>query len=112
MEEMFAERFNFALKKRNITPAQLSKIIHVDEGSISNYRSGRYEPKQKRIEQIAKVLDVSVAWIMGADVPMENMGLTAHEAEVIKAYRAKPELQDGIDMLLGISKKELVHNTS
>jgi repressor LexA len=66
----FAERLNAALKIRNITPAELAKRIGLNEGSLSNYRSGKYEPKQVRLEQIADVLHVSIPWLMGGDVPM------------------------------------------
>lgn len=67
----FAERLSEALKLRNITPADLSRRIGVNEGTISNYRKGKYEPKQIRLEEISKVLRVSISWLMGNDVPME-----------------------------------------
>lgn len=66
----FAERFTTALTIRKMTPAELSKRIGVNEGTISNYRKGKYEPKQIRLEQIANALRVSIPWLMGNDVPM------------------------------------------
>ena len=68
--QKFSERLVQALEKRDITAAELARKIGVNEGTISNYKSERYAPKQKRIEEIANVLNVSIAWLMGADVPM------------------------------------------
>ncbi len=68
----FANRLNIALDKRNISPAELAKKLHISEATISNYRKGKYEPKQKRLDQISQILNVSIPWLMGADVPFET----------------------------------------
>ncbi len=68
----FAERFTKALDERNMTAAELSRRLGVNEGTISNYKKGTYEPKQRRLEAIADILHVSIAWLMGADVPMNE----------------------------------------
>ena len=44
----------------------------IDEGTLSNYKKGKYEPKQRKLELIADSLNVSIPWLMGADVPMER----------------------------------------
>jgi len=68
----FSERFCKALQIRNINAADLSRITKIPEATISQYKKGLYEPKQKRLELVAKVLNVSVAWLMGYDdVEME-----------------------------------------
>lgn len=66
----FAERFSEALKIRHITAAELSRKLNISEGTLSQYKKGSYEPKQKRTEALAKALNVSIPWLMGADVPM------------------------------------------
>ncbi|MBR1762917.1 MAG: helix-turn-helix domain-containing protein [Eubacterium sp.] len=68
----FAERLCEALEKRNMRAADLARLSKTPESVISQYKKGMYQPKQKRTEQFAKILDVSVSWLMGADVPMEN----------------------------------------
>ena len=70
--DTFAQRFSQALLSRNITAAELSRRLGVNEGTISNYKKGTYEPKQRRLESIATILNVSIPWLMGADVPMDN----------------------------------------
>ena len=68
----FADRLKMALEIRKISAAELSRRLGVDEGTISNYKKGKYEPKQRRTDAISNILNVSVAWLMGADVPMEK----------------------------------------
>ena len=70
--DTFAQRFSQALLLRNITAAELSRRLGVNEGTLSNYKKGTYEPKQRRLEAIATILNVSIPWLMGADVPMDN----------------------------------------
>lgn len=70
--EKFSDRLKTALSIRNMSAAELSRIIGVNEGTISNYKKGLYEPKQRRLEKIANALYVSIPWLMGADVPMDR----------------------------------------
>ena len=70
--ESFAKRLNDALEAKGISPAELSRTIGVAEGTISNYRKGIYEPKQKRLHLIAQTLGVSVPYLLGYDVPMDE----------------------------------------
>lgn len=66
----FKDRFNLALELRDISPAELSRRAGVNEGAISQYRSGAYKASQRNLEKLAVALRVSIPWLMGADVPM------------------------------------------
>ena len=46
--------------------------LKMNRSDISQYISGRAEPKQNKIYIIAKALNVSEAWLMGFDVPKER----------------------------------------
>lgn len=51
----------------------LSKDLDIPKSAISQYLSGRTKNMDsRRIYAIAKYLDVSEAWLMGFDVPMER----------------------------------------
>ena len=67
-----AERMKLALELRGMKQADLVKRTGIGKSSISTYLTGEYEPKQKNIYKIAQALQVSEAWLMGADVPMER----------------------------------------
>lgn len=66
--ETFAQRFSKALKMRKMKQSEIAEILGVNEGTISNYVKGTYAPKQRRTEQIANILQVNIAWLLGADV--------------------------------------------
>lgn len=57
---------------RDIKASELSEKANIPKSAISQYLSGLYEAKQKSIFKLASVLDVSEAWLMGLDVPMER----------------------------------------
>lgn len=71
MKEKFNVRLEKAMQLRNIKASELSEKANIPKSAISQYLSGLYEAKQKSIFKLANVLNVSEAWLMGLDVPME-----------------------------------------
>lgn len=67
-----ADRIKEGLKIKGMRQADLCKLARIPKSSLSLYLSGAYEPKQDRIYLISKALNVSEAWLMGFDVPMER----------------------------------------
>ena len=99
-KEMCGKRIERALAIKGLKPADLCRMANVPKSSLSLYLSGAYEPKQDRIYNMAKALDVSEAWLMGYDVPMEReeknspsneMKLTEGEAMLLGLFRQLPE---------------------
>ena len=70
--DTFANRLNKAINIRNIKPVELAEKTGIDKSKISSYMSGRYKAKQDGIYLLANALDVSEAWLMGLDVPMDK----------------------------------------
>lgn len=66
------ERLREAMDIRGKKQVDLVRETGIDKGSISNYLSGRYEPKQEAIYKLAIALDVSEMWLWGYDAPMER----------------------------------------
>ncbi len=71
-KEHCSVRLKQALKLRDMKQSELSQYSHVPKSAISQYVSGKFEPKQDRIELFAKILDVSEVWLMGYDVPISH----------------------------------------
>ena len=67
-----AERLKEGMSIRGFTLGELAKRAGIDKGLLSHYRAGHYLPKQGNIYRLALALDVSEAWLMGYDVPMER----------------------------------------
>ena len=70
-------RIKEAMHLRNKTQAELCEITGIPKSAMSQYVSGKFAPKQTRIYLLAKALNVSEAWLMGYDVPMERTSNTS-----------------------------------
>lgn len=68
-----SERIKEAMENLGLKQADLVDRTGISKGALSSYISGRYLPKQTNIYLIAKALNVSEAWLMGADVPMKRL---------------------------------------
>lgn len=77
--DTFSNRLKKAISIRNIKPVELSEKTGIDKSKISSYMSGRYKAKQDGIYLLAKSLNVSEAWLMGLDVPMERTSNDIYE---------------------------------
>ena len=105
--ETCGQRLAKAIKYRSMKQADLCKLAKVPKSSLSLYLSGAYEPKQDRLYDMARVLNVSEAWLMGYDVPMERQDpkkgqspeetkLNEGEQLLIDLFRKIPEDQQGL----------------
>lgn len=65
------DRLNEALKVRNMTAAELSKLTGLNKSSVSRYLAGSSIPRSLAIGNMARALHVNPAWILGYNVPME-----------------------------------------
>ena len=97
-----SERLKQAMDKANMKQADLARATGLAKGGISNYVTGKYEPKSDVISKLAKALNVSEMWLWGYDVPMERedkkispeeMQLTEGEKVLIELFRRVPEDQ-------------------
>ena len=52
---------------------ELCEKTGIPKSAMSQYRSGSFKPKADRIYLLSKALNVSEAWLMGYDVPMEKV---------------------------------------
>lgn len=63
----FASNLKRAMAERNITQSELSAITGISKSGISQYLSGKYEPKERIIEKLADVLECSTAYLVCED---------------------------------------------
>lgn len=76
-----AERLNALIIERGLKQVDILRLaepycrefgVSLTKVDLSQYISGRYEPKQVKLNILALALGVSEAWLMGYDVPMER----------------------------------------
>ena len=65
-------RLREAMAVRNMKAVELSEKTGVPKGAISYYLAGKSQPKADRLHLLAIALDVSEAWLLGFDVPMQR----------------------------------------
>ena len=96
-QETISVRIKKALKIKGMKQAELCKLANIPKSSLSQYLSGDFEPKQDRIYLISKALNVSEAWLMGFDVPMER--------QVKKNSPSETDLSEGEQMILDLFRR-------
>ena len=92
--QTFAERLKIGMNEKGIRAVDLSEKSNVSESLISCYRSGRYEATQVNLQMLAEALDVSIAWLMGYDVPIGH-----YDAPPILARTQAERVKSKIDQL-------------
>lgn len=92
-----ADRIKEALTIKGIKQSDLCRLTGIPKSAISQYVSGAFEPKQDRIYLLSKALNVSEAWLMGLDVPMER--------QIIKESPSEDSISEGEKMLLDLFRR-------
>lgn len=94
-----AERIRLIMEERGLRQIDLIALtepfwddlgIRLSKSDLSQWLSGRSEPKQDKLLLLAHALKVSPAWLMGLDVPREwtpPEELAKEEARLLTAYR-------------------------
>ena len=73
MREALKVRLQIAMDNAGRKNIDISKALDIPKSAISQYLSGISKSMPaERLYAIAKYLDVSEAWLMGYDVPMER----------------------------------------
>ncbi len=81
----FSERLNQAMKIRSLKQVDVLEAakpycekygIKLTKSDLSQYVSGKFEPRQEKLTILSLALSVSEAWLMGYDVSMERKGGT------------------------------------
>lgn len=94
--DSFKNRFNIAISNANIKPAELAERTKLSKSTISHYMSGYTQPKSDKLFILSKALNVSEAWLMGLDAPMERPSLQFDSAPDDTPWnRALSKLQSG-----------------
>lgn len=93
-----SERLKEAMRIRQVKQADLARATGLAKGGISNYVTGRYEPKSDVINKLAKALNCSEMWLWGYDVPMERQNTRSSPSD-------KVDLSDGEKILLDLFRR-------
>jgi repressor LexA len=94
MNKLFQERLQEAIKRSGLSQSEVAKRSGISRGSITDYIKGRYEAKQDKVYDLAKVLGVRSEWLMGYNVdpvkPAKSVNIK--EIPVVSQVSAGPPL--------------------
>lgn len=85
-----------------ISQKELAQLIGVSNARVSNWEQGLNRPDADMIADICKALTVSPSELL--DVHLSDDELSSRERAVLQAYRQKPELQQAVNILLGVEE--------
>lgn len=94
-KENTASRLNKIMAERNLRqvdilerakPFCIKYDIKMNKSDLSQYVSGKVEPSQEKLVVLGMALNVSEAWLMGFDVPMERTASTKESSPKIMQY--------------------------
>lgn len=98
--------------EKGILQSDLAKRLKMGQATVSNWETGRHEPDQNALLEMSKIFDASIDYILGnSDMKkapsLEDAGLSAEEAELLKLFRAAPEaLQDAALRVLEANQRK------
>jgi transcriptional regulator with XRE-family HTH domain len=95
----FSEKLKQAMKEKNMSQADLSALTGIGKSSISQYLSGKNEPKSKAVEKIAEAMQINTAWFTGQE--QSNLNSSKQIEKCISIEKAAE--------LLGKSKQFIRH---
>ena len=90
---------------QNLSQKELAKLIGVSNSRISNWEQGINRPDVNILASICKALKVSPSELL--DIRLNPEAMNEHERKVIMAYRAKVNLRQAVDILLGIDNNSV-----
>ena len=106
MKKDTSTRLQELMHIKNINQFDLCQRTGIPKSSMSMYLSGERSPRQNRLSQIAEKFNISEAWLMGYDVPMERTDSLSDETlsqkdkrdilDIISSTKAELLSQEGL----------------
>ncbi len=87
-------------EERKLSQKELAALIGVSNSRVSNWEQGINRPDADILADICRALNVSPSELL--NVHLSDDELSSQERKVLRAYRKKPELQQAVNILLGI----------
>lgn len=70
----FGKRLRYIRQKRNLKVAQIAEALHVTRNTAYKWEQGKALPSIETLFGLAKVLNVSVDWLLGLPVKKKTEG--------------------------------------
>lgn len=87
---------------QNLSQKELAKLIGVSNSRVSNWEQGINRPDVDILAAICEALKVSPTELL--DIRLNPEDLNEHEKKLVMAYRTRVNLQQAVDILMGIEE--------
>lgn len=75
------ENFQKLLKKNNVTAYKVAKETGLSTSMLTNWKKGRYTPKQDKLQKIAEYFGVTVDYLLTGETPAASEELSATDID-------------------------------
>ena len=89
-------------EERKISRSELARTLGLTVSCISNWELGQNDPAADHLGDLCRALQVSPSDLLG--IQLIDGELSEQERKLVAAYRSKPELQQAVNILLGITE--------
>lgn len=89
-------------EERKISRTELAQTLGVTLSCISNWELGQNDPAADHLGDLCRALQVSPSDLLG--IQLMDGELSEQERKLVAAYRSKPDLQQAVNILLGITE--------
>ena len=85
-----------------LSQKELASRLGISNSRVSNWEQGINRPDADMLADICRVLEVSPSDLLG--VTLTDDEFSSEERALIAAYRAKPDVQQAVKILLGVEE--------
>ena len=89
-------------EERKISRSELARTLGLTVSCISNWELGQNDPAADHLGDLCRALQVSPSDLLG--IQLIDGELSEQERKLVAAYRSKPDLQQAVNILLGITE--------
>lgn len=98
----FGQRLKSEREKKGYNQKEFADVIGVTPTRLNYWEKDKREPDFLFIRKIIDALECDADYLLGTKYSDDQIELSSREKEMVLAYRAKPDLQNAVDILLGI----------
>ncbi len=103
MKYEIGKKIRYYREQRQLSQKDFAKAIGVSNSRVSNWELGINRPDADLLYVICQVLDISADELLG--IKLKANEYCEEEKKLVANYRAKPELQSAVKILLGIDQE-------
>ena len=94
------KNIGYYLTLRGISQKEFAEKLGVSQSSVTFWVKGKNSPDIETVARICEILGISISDLFGTD---GSDRYSEHEKKIVDHYRTRPELQQAVDILLGLN---------